>query len=98
MRTIARNLHVSVPEKYIDWEDVDPVETSIASIKLRVPHAGLAERQDGSWAVRFGPIELGIIDHRGQRLRKPKPAACGLVDNPDGLPTTPQPQQPQQPI
>jgi putative transposase len=59
---------------------------------------GLAERQDGSWAVRFGPIELGIIDHRGQRLRKPKPAACGLVDNPDGLPTTPQPQQPQQPI
>ena len=32
-----------VPERYIDWEDVDPVETSIASIKLRVPHAGLAE-------------------------------------------------------
>src|SRR3970282_2730947 len=31
------------PERYIDWEDVDPVETSIASIKLRVPHAGLAE-------------------------------------------------------
>ena len=31
------------PERYIDWEDVDPVESSIASIKLRVPHAGLAE-------------------------------------------------------
>ena len=42
-RTIARNLRLSVPERYIDWEDVDPVETSIASIKLRVPHAGLAE-------------------------------------------------------
>jgi magnesium transporter len=42
-RTIARNLKLAVPERYIDWEDVDPVETSIASIKLRVPHAGLAE-------------------------------------------------------
>ena len=42
-RTIARNLKRGVPERYIDWEDVDPVETSIASIKLRVPHGGLAE-------------------------------------------------------
>ena len=42
-RTIARNLNLPLPERYIDWEDVDPVETSIASIKLRVPHAGLAE-------------------------------------------------------
>jgi len=42
-RVLARSLHVSVPERYIDWEDVDPVESSIASIKLRVPHQGLAE-------------------------------------------------------
>jgi CBS domain-containing protein len=42
-RTLARNARVPLPERYIDWEDVDPVETSIASIKLRVPHAGLAE-------------------------------------------------------
>jgi CBS domain-containing protein len=42
-RVIARNFRVPVPERYIDWEDVDPVETSIASIKLRVPHQGLAE-------------------------------------------------------
>jgi CBS domain-containing protein len=42
-RTVARSVHRAVPEKFIDWEDVDPVETSIASIKLRVPHAGLAE-------------------------------------------------------
>src|SRR3954467_9697621 len=42
-RLIARNLRLPLPERYIDWEDVDPVETSIASIKLRVPHAGLAE-------------------------------------------------------
>jgi putative transposase len=57
---------------------------------------GLTERVDGSWLVRFGPIALGVIDHRGDRLRKPKPATCGLVDNPGGLPTTPHVQQPQQ--
>ncbi len=57
---------------------------------------GLAERPDGGWAVRYGPIALGTIDHRGDRLRRPKPQACGFVDNPDGLPTTPQAQQPRQ--
>jgi CBS domain-containing protein len=41
-QTLARNLHRPIPERYIDWEAVDPVETSIASIKLRVPHKGLA--------------------------------------------------------
>ena len=42
-RTLARNVGRRVPERYIDWEDVDPLESSIASVKLRVPHAGLAE-------------------------------------------------------
>jgi len=42
-RTIARNLRASVPERYIDWEDVDPLDTTIASVRLRVPHARLAE-------------------------------------------------------
>jgi CBS domain-containing protein len=42
-RTIARNLHASLPERYIDWEDVDPLDTTIASVRLRVPHAKLAE-------------------------------------------------------
>ena len=37
--SLARNLRLPLPERYIDWEDVDPVESSIASIKLRVPHA-----------------------------------------------------------
>lgn len=55
---------------------------------------GLSEQPDGGWAVRYGPIALGIIDHRGNRLRRPQPRACGFVDNPDGLPTTPQAQQP----
>ncbi|TAJ98922.1 MAG: CBS domain-containing protein [Chloroflexota bacterium] len=42
-RVVARNLRLPVNERYIDWEDVDPLESSIASVRLRVPHAGLAE-------------------------------------------------------
>jgi magnesium transporter len=42
-RTIARGIHARVPERYIDWEDVDPLDTTIASVRLRVPHARLAE-------------------------------------------------------
>jgi len=41
-RTIARNLRLPTSERYIDWEDVDPLESSIAAVRLRVPHAGLA--------------------------------------------------------
>ena len=58
---------------------------------------GLVERPDGGWVVHYGPIALGVIDHRGVRLRRPK-KACGFVDNPGGLPTTPRAQQPQQPL
>jgi magnesium transporter len=57
----AGNLGLPIPERYIDWEDVDPVETSIASIKLRVPHAGLAE---------LHPADLAsIIDQLAPRDR-----------------------------
>jgi magnesium transporter len=37
---LARSLHLEV-ENYIEWEDVDPVESSVSSLKLRVPHAAL---------------------------------------------------------
>jgi Mg/Co/Ni transporter MgtE len=60
-RTLARNLRLPISEKYIDWEDVDPVESSIASVKLRVPHAGLAE---------LHPADLAsIIDQLAPRDR-----------------------------
>ena len=60
-RTIARNLRASIPERYIDWEDVDPLESSIASIRLRVPHQGLRE---------LHPADLaGIIDELAPRDR-----------------------------
>src|SRR5262249_38278106 len=48
---------------------------------------GLSENDDGSWTACYGPIVLGIIDHRGDRLRKPKHHACGLVGNASALPT-----------
>ncbi|HEV8697598.1 MAG TPA: CBS domain-containing protein [Candidatus Limnocylindrales bacterium] len=60
-RTLARNFRMAVPEKYIDWEDVDPVETSIASIKLRIPHQGLTELHPADLAT--------IIDQLAPRDR-----------------------------
>ena len=60
-RIIARNLRLPTPERYIDWEDVDPVETSIASIRLRVPHAGLTELHPADLAT--------IIDQLAPRDR-----------------------------
>jgi Mg2+ transporter MgtE len=60
-RLLARNLGLPLPERYIDWEDVDPVETSVASIKLRVPHAGLAELHPADLAT--------IIDQLAPRDR-----------------------------
>jgi magnesium transporter len=42
-RGVARGIGRALPERYIDWEDVDPLEGTIASVRLRVPHAKLAE-------------------------------------------------------
>ena len=56
---------------------------------------GLTQDEHGDWIVFYGPIRLGVIDHRGERLKKPSRRTRGLVDNPQGFPTTP-PAQPQQ--
>ena len=70
-----------------------------ASIYINQALAGeavaLVEGGGGGWLVSYGPVALGRIDRRGERLRQPKRKARGLVDNPDGLPTTPPAQQPQ---
>ena len=44
------------------------------------------------------PFVLGIITHRGDRLRKPEHNACGLVDNATRCPQGPHSQQLQQPL
>jgi magnesium transporter len=41
--TLARNMKLPVPARYINWEDVDPLESTIAGVRLRVPHAKLAQ-------------------------------------------------------
>jgi CBS domain-containing protein len=64
-RTLARGLHREVPERYIDWEDVDPVERTIASVKLRVPHKGLAELHPADLATIIDQLSrndrVGVI-------------------------------------
>ena len=74
--SLARNLRLPTPERYIDWEDVDPVETSIASIRLRVPHAGLAELHPADLATiidQLAPRDragvLAAARRRGRRRR-----------------------------
>src|SRR6266849_8577943 len=57
---------------------------------------GLVEDEQGGWRAFYGPIALGVIAHGGDRLRKPKRQARGLVENPDGFPTSPPAQQQQQ--
>ena len=57
-RTIARGFRRGVAERYIDWEDVDTLERTIASVKLRVPHKGLAELHPADLAT--------IIDQLGR--------------------------------
>jgi putative transposase len=52
----------------------------------------LAETEDG-WVVSYGPVVLGTIAYRGDRLRKPKRKGCGLEDNAARCPQGPQPQQ-----
>jgi putative transposase len=42
---------------------------------------GLAEDDDGGCIVSYGRVELGVIPHRGDRLKQPKRKARGLVDN-----------------
>jgi flagellar motility protein MotE (MotC chaperone)/sporulation protein YlmC with PRC-barrel domain len=64
-RTIARGLHRDIPQRYIDWEDVDPVERTIASVKLRVPHKGLAELHPADLATIIDQLSrsdrVGVI-------------------------------------
>jgi putative transposase len=53
---------------------------------------GLLETE-GAWSISYGPVALGTIAYRGDRLRKPKRKGCGLEDNAVRCPQGPQPQQ-----
>ena len=64
----------------------------VAELDVFGAPVGLAENAAG-WTVSFGPLALGVIVHGGDRLRRPKPAGCGLVDNSARRPQGPQPPQ-----
>jgi transposase InsO family protein len=57
---------------------------------------GLAEHADGGWTAFYGPVSLGVIDRRAEKLRVPRRRTRGLVENPNGFPTSPPAQQQQQ--
>jgi transposase InsO family protein len=59
---------------------------------------GLLEDAHGDGHVCYGPIALGVIPYRGDRMRKPKPKPkpCGLVDAAHASPTGSTGQQHQQ--
>ena len=59
---------------------------------------GLVETEDGGFTAFYGPIVLGLIARGDDRLRKPKRAACGHVDNAARCPHDPQSQQQQQTV
>jgi magnesium transporter len=77
-RRIARGLRRPIPERYIDWEDVDPVETSIASIKLRVPHGGLAELHPADLATIID--QLAPRDRAGVLAALDDEAAADVIE------------------
>lgn len=55
---------------------------------------GLIDDEEG-WTVSYGPILLGTIAHRDDRLRRPKRRGYGLEDNATRCPQGPQPTQQQ---
>jgi putative transposase len=61
----------------IKWQG----DTIYITAALAGEPVGLLEDDDGCWWVSYGPIDLGVIAHGDNRLRKPKPPACGHVDN-----------------
>lgn len=72
--------------------------TVYISAALTGEPVGLLEAEGGSFTASYGPIVLGIIVDGGDRLCKPRRAACGHVDNAARCPHDPQPQQQQQSV
>ena len=77
------------PNGGIRWQNH---EIYISAALIGEP-VGMAEDENGDWSIIYGPIALGSVARAGDRLRKPKRARCGLVDNAK----TPCPQGPQPP-
>jgi transposase InsO family protein len=78
------------PNGAIRWQNH---EIYISAALIGEP-IGMAEDENGDWSLVYGPIALGVIARGDNRLRKPKRAGRGLVDNAKTrCPQGPQPQQ-----
>ncbi len=80
-RVLARGLGRGVPERYIDWEDVDPLDSTIASVRLRVPHSKLAQLHPADLA---SIIEQLAPARPCRRPRVPRRRGRGRRDGGDG--------------
>ena len=67
--------------------------SSSISIARSPASRSASSRTPHGWTVSFGPVVLGSLAHGADRLRKPKPARCGLVDDAARRPQGPQPPQ-----
>jgi putative transposase len=82
------------PNGAIRWQNH---EIYISAALIGEP-VGMAEDENGDLSLVYGPIALGVIARGDDRLRKPKRAGYGLVDNAKTrCPQGPQPPQQRQP-
>jgi hypothetical protein len=65
------------PNGEIRWRN----HTIYVSQALAGEPVGLVENDASGWTVSYGPIVLGTIAHRDDRLQKPKHQSCGHVDD-----------------
>ncbi len=68
-------------------------DTIFISNPLRGEPVGLVRIGEDAWLIKYATIPLATIECRAGHWKIVKPGG-GFVDKPDGLPTTPPPQQP----
>ncbi len=78
VRGVARRLRASVPERYIDWEDVDPLDSTIESVRLRIPHRKLHELHPADLASIMA--DLAPRDRTGILETLPDEALADVIE------------------
>jgi CBS domain-containing protein/sporulation protein YlmC with PRC-barrel domain len=78
VRTVAGRLRGTLPERYIDWEDVDPLDSTIESVRLRVPHQKLHELHPADLASIMA--DLAPRDRTGILETLPDEALADVIE------------------
>ena len=77
-RSVAKRLRASLPERYIDWEDVDPLDSTIESVRLRIPHQKLHELHPADLASIMA--DLAPRDRTGILETLPDEALADVIE------------------